>query len=347
MQFVNRVSNNPGRARTLLALAALGIAPIAQAHYYCVATAAALQNALTQSSNGGVYNDEDNLIEVVQGTYQTGSASGNEAFHFYSTNTHSLIIAGGYSTGCASQLHVTSATVLDGRHVTGVLVLSNANGTIAVQGLTLQNGESGIPGGGLSVNYLASVNAPVHVMNNIIRNNHSSVDAGGIYVSGAGSETWLFNNLIANNDADAQYGAGYVTGYGQYNEVFANTVTANTSASHGSDPAVGGLFCGGSRRCQITNNIFWNNTNYGIYLGNGGAILEYNDYGTRGGSAPASSLGDVSVAPQFANPGNGNYRLGSGSPLRSHSPQHVSQYDLDGHAYPDQGNVDLGAYQHL
>ena len=37
--------------------------------------------------------------------------------------------------------------------------------------------------------------------------------------------------------------------------------------------------------CHIYNNIFWNNTNIGLYLGVG-SYLEYNDYGTLGGTAP-------------------------------------------------------------
>ena len=251
----------------------------------------------------------------MQGKYLTGSVTGNGAFHYYSTGTHTLVISGGYTSNCGSRSLNAALTVLDGRHVTQVLSLSSANGLIAVDRLTLQNGEGGTPGAGLQVNYLASVNNDVHVMNNIIRDNHSSVDAGGVYVSGAGENTWLFNNLIAGNSADSQYGAGYITGYGHFNEIIANTVTANTSAYHGpnGDP-VGGLFCGGSRFCQLYNNIFWNNTTYGIFLGNTGAAMAYNDYGTLGGIAPASSTGDVSVAPKFVNPGAGNYRLGSGSP---------------------------------
>jgi hypothetical protein len=336
------------RITALLAFGLLAATNFAHAANYCVATAAALQSALNQSSNGGVHNAEDNFIQVVQGTYLTGSVTGNGAFHYYSTGTHSLVIAGGYGASCATTSRNAALTVLDGRHATQVLSLSSANGLIGVTQLTLQNGEGGTPGAGLQVNWLASVNAGVHVMNNIIRNNHSSVDAGGVYLSGAGEETWLFSNLIADNSADSQYGAGYVTGYGQYNEIYDNTVTANTSAYHGSngDP-VGGLFCGGSRFCQIGNNIFWNNTTYGIFLGNTGAHLSYNDYGVLGGNAPAFSTGDVAVAPKFVNPGAGNYRLSSSSPVRDFSPDQVSQYDVEGHAYPTTGNVDIGAYQHL
>jgi Periplasmic copper-binding protein (NosD) len=336
------------RTTALLAFSLLAATNFAHAAYYCVATAAALQSALNQSANGGVHNAEDNFIDVVQGTYLTGSVTGNGAFHYYSTGTHALVISGGYTASCATQSRNAALTVLDGRHMTQVLSLSSANGLIGVGQLTLQNGEGGTPGAGLQVNYLASVNADVHVINNIIRDNHSSVDAGGVYVSGAGQYTWVFSNLIAGNSADSQYGAGYVTGYGQFNEIIGNTVTANTSAYHGpnGDP-VGGLFCGGSQFCQLYNNIFWNNTTYGIFLGNTGAAMAYNDYGTLGGNAPASSLGDVSVAPKFVNPGAGNYRLGSGSPVRDFSPEHLGQYDLDGHAYPTTGNVDIGAYQHL
>jgi len=316
----------------------------AQAATYCVASSAALQQALNQSADGGIHHNEDNVIEIVQGAYNTPSSG---TFHYYSTGTHVLIVSGGYTAGCALQLHVTSQTVLDGHHATGVLSLSSANGSIAVDTLTLQNGESGSVGAGLQINYLASVNASVHVMNTIIRNNHSSVDAGGLYLSGAGDETWLINVLLADNSSDIQYGAGYVTGYGQFNEIMATTVSGNTAANQGgSGAAVGGLFCGGSRRCQVYNSIFWNNTTFGLYLDNSGAIVGDSDYGTLGGHAPATLFDNASVAPQFVNRDNGNYHLSSDSPLRNFSSFHVSDYDLDGHAYPATGNVDIGAYQH-
>jgi parallel beta-helix repeat protein len=336
----------PILALALMALAGAAGSKPAAAHYFCVSNSAQLQQALTATSDGGVYNNEDNSIELQQGLYRTGSITSNGPFFYYSTASHMLRVSGGFSANCVSQTRVASLTVLDGQHLTGVFALRSANGNLAINELTLQNGEYDQPGAGLQINYLTSVNAEVLLVDTIIRANHTSVDAGGLYLSGAGIQTWLFNSLITGNSADGQYGAGYVTGYGQFNEVFANTVTDNTSAYRGGSAPVGGLFCGGSRACRLTNNIFWNNTTYGLYLGNSGAALLYNDYGMRGGAAPASSIGDLSVAPRFIDPSAGNFRLSASSPLRDYSNAHLGGDDLDGHPYPTTGPEDIGAYQH-
>ena len=316
-----------------------------QAHTFCItnANATQLQDALTNSSDGGIYNGEDNFIQIAQGTYLTGAPTGNGPFFYYSTtSTHLLFIEGGYNANCTSQIHKAALTTLDGRNMTGVLALRSANGTIIVDNLTLQKGESGEPGAGLQVNYLVSVNARVTIANNIIRNNHSSVGAGGVYASGAGFELYMSNNLIAGNSSDGQNGAGYVTGYGQYTYLLNNTVVKNTSTAV-TNPS-GGLYCGGTTPCGIYNNIFWNNTNYGIFLGNSGAILSHNDYGSQGGAAPAVDDTNLSTPPKFVDENNSDFHLTGDSPLLGFGFPQGTLIDLDGHDGPGSGKADLGAY---
>ena len=54
----------------------------AQAHEFCVSTAAELQGALTAASDGGAFNGEDNFVHVFQGTYMVGSATGGGPFRY-------------------------------------------------------------------------------------------------------------------------------------------------------------------------------------------------------------------------------------------------------------------------
>jgi hypothetical protein len=303
-----------------------------------VSTAAQFRNALTQFSDGGLYAGEDNDIVLVGGTYATGATP----FHYYlSSTTHNLQIYGGYSAGCNARTPQTPPTVLDGGGQTGVLTLGNKFGDILVAQLTVQNGESTSPGAGLQVNYLVSVNGAVDVYNVIIRNNHSTVNAGGIYVS-AGSHDSLIANLITGNSTDNQYGAGFVTGYGEYNLYYNNTVSKNTSAA--ASTPVGGLYCGGSSACEMHNNIFWNNTTYGLFLGSDGAFLSYNDIGTRGGATPATVSHNLSVAPQFVDADNGNFRLAGDSPVLGYGTLNGTTADLDGIYYSRYGKIDLGPY---
>lgn len=331
-------------ALTALAASLLAASGLAQAHYFCVSTAQDFQNALTQSSDGGAYNGEDNDLYMVHGTYKTGAATNNAPFFFYSPNsTHYMSIAGGYAAGCSAPTPQTPPTTLDGQNHTGVLTLRSTYGDMTVRNLTLQNGDSAEPGAGLQVNYLISVNGSVLVKDTIIRNNHSSVDAGGLYASGGGFDVEVFNNLITGNSTDGFYGGGYVTGYSLYNEVWGNTVVQNTSAA-ASNP-VGGLYCGGTTFCQVYNNIFWNNTNIGLYLGDGDAYVDFNDYGTLGGAAPMEQTGNVSVNPKFVDASAGNFHLAGDSPLLGMSPYALGGNDLDGNLLPSSGETDLGAYE--
>lgn len=330
------------RALALSAIALLAASSLVQAHTFCVATAQNLQDALTASSDGGLYGGETNTIAIVQGTYTTGAATGNGPFHYSNSTIGVRInINGGLDATCTTQTPKASLTVLDGNHASQVLRISSADGRVTVATLTIQNGESSMSGGGLSINFPG--NSGASVIDTIIQNNHSTVADGGlsILVQGSGHVLVLQNNLIVGNSADNGAGAGeaYGTG-GQF--IYNNTVTQNTTTAMG---GFGGLYCGGPGRCNVTNNIFWNNTNFGLYLGSTNADVEYNDYGTLGGLTPDTSQGNVSVAPKFVNANGGNFHLAGDSPLLGFSPLLLGGYDLDGNSYPSAGKSDVGAYE--
>jgi len=336
-----------GRSRGIvLALAlAASVHPLdGNAHDFCVSTAAQLQNALDAVSDGGAYVDEQNLIRIVKGTYLTGNATSNGPFFSNaSTATGLLTIYGGYSAGCSGDRHPASSTILDGHNATGVLALRRPNGEIAVTHLTFQNGNSGL-GAGLQINYLATVNAPVDVDNVIIRNNHASGDAGGLYASGASppgyDSIYVENVLIVDNSTDADYGGAYLTGYGSPVHVGHATIAHNASPAG----TTGGLYCGGNDTCGVYNTIAWNNTNVGLYMDVPNS-LTCDDFGASGGTPPSFTADNLSVAPQFVDAAGGDYHLTAASPLFGRCPGEPFQYDLDDRAYPARGGTDVGAYE--
>ena len=328
----------------LSAIALLAISGLAQAHPFCVATATQLQNALTDASNGGMYGGETNFISIVQGTYKIGAATSNGPFH-YSNSTMGvhLIMNGGYDATCTTQTRKASLTVLDGNLTSQVLSIHSTDGPVTVTTLTIQNGESSLRGGGLSINGSAGDNSAVSVIDAIIQNNHTTNFSGGIEVAagGSGHALILQNNLIVGNSADLGDGAGDVVGNGSETLIYNNTVTQNTTPVTGE---TGGLRCAGSGICVAFNNIFWNNTNFGLYLTSTNTDIEYNDYGTLGGLPPATSQGNVSVAPKFVNANGGDFHLAGDSPLLGASPVTFGGFDVDGNSYPSDGKSDLGAY---
>ncbi len=332
-----------------LAISLLALSGVAQAHYFCVSTAQEFQDALTESSEGGMYNAEDNDIFMVHGTYHTGGAvTGIDPFFFHSqTSTHYLGIYGGYAAGCAVPAPTTQRTILDGNDSTGVLTVRNSSGQVAIAGLTLQNGRSSSPGAGLQVNFPNGSSGTAIIDNNIIRNNHGFGDGGGLYVKGGGSGLSVFANLIEGNSTGGDYGAGYVYSEGSVQSCrFMNNTVRGNSSEAANNP-VGGLFWGGESLCRIYNNIFWSNGGIGLYLGGANADVEYNDYGTLGGAYPPSlDIGNISVNPSFVDAAGGDFHLAGDSPLIAISPILTIGSDLDGHPFvaTNGRNGDLGAY---
>ena len=318
----------------------------AQAHFFCVSTAADLQGALTDASDGGTYNGEDNFVAVEQGTYTIGSATGNGPFHYHSTAANGeLTLSGGFDVTCSIQTKQAALTVLDGNHTAQVLSLRSSDANVSVLYLTMQNGETAQVGAGLAVNFVAGDNSGALIQGDIIRNNHTTGQAGGLFViSGAGShELYVRNVLIAGNSADSGFGAGKVIGPGGDTDFDNCTVTRNTTTLAGGS---GGLYYDGSGSpfAFVANSIFWNNTNAGLYLANSSVNLDYNDYGTLGGAAALFSVGNVSVNPNFVDAAAGDFHLAGDSPLLAKSPELYGSVDPDGYADPDRGRMDLGAY---
>lgn len=313
----------------------------------CVTTSAELQQALTDASDGGIHVNDQNVIELVAGTYRTGAATGNAPFFFHTTNsTASLTIFGGFAPGCGPDgRQSASATILDGRNMTGVLTLRSANGSIGVTHVTIQNGESAEPGAGLQINYLVTVAAPAQVDHTIIRHNHSTGNAGGLYISGTGpaGHTTVFvgNSLIVDNSADGNYGAVYMTAYGTSSNVDNSTISGNTAAA--STNRVGGLYCGGTATCNVFNTIAYNNSTVGMYFESPGAVV-CDDYGAIGGATPGFSSGNVSTPPMFVDSTNGDYHLSSNSPLFGLCSAGSGVPDLDDFPFPARGKEDVGAY---
>src|SRR5262249_2424175 len=149
----------------------------------------------------------------------------------------------------------------DGQHATAVLSLRGNNSSIAVLFLTIQNGESSSVGAGLQLNYQVTGTADAaQLYGLIIRNNHTTSNAGGLYAQNTG----LYSVVLVDNSADGQFGGGFVTDNSGFEAVYKVTVARN-SAGASSNP-IGGLLCASSGSCRIYDSIFWNNTNYGLFL---------------------------------------------------------------------------------
>lgn len=332
------------RYHVSFAVAAAIAQPVAAwANEVCVDTADALQAELDKASDGGIYSGGNNFIFVVANTYHTGLATGGNPFHYTSTAAGSLTLAGGFNSGCTTQTLDATLTKLDGSNATRVMEIHSTQGEVDVSWFTIQDGHSASDGGGLSINYNAGDNGAVSVLNNIIQNNSSDGQAGGLIAATGGSHLlFVQNNLIVGNTAAVTAGAGTVLGNGAGALVANNTVTQNTATGPSS---FGGLYYGGGGPGTLANNIFSNNTTSGLHLGTA-ALLLYNDYGTLTGVTPdPSSTGNLSVSAKFVDAAGGDFHLSSASPLLATCPTRYGGPDLDGNAYPANGPIDMGAFE--
>ena len=260
MVFKNHVFRN--LLFTALILIFLSIA-VAEAATFCVSTPNELQTALNTAATNG----EDDVVQVLQGTY-VGSFiySSNEVFDIY--------VKGGYTSGCGSRTVDPANTVLDANNTGPALALtSNQAAKFMVKGLTLQDGTtSNGNGGGL---YAHADGGNVTLTNNIIANNSATggqgwgSGGGGVHVDvGYGTAT-LTSNTISNNSAEYDGGGVYVYTFQEVTPIPAklvnNVISGNTSSILG-----GGLHVWGRGNVTLKNNTITNNTCQPCQWGGGG-----------------------------------------------------------------------------
>jgi hypothetical protein len=313
----------------------------------CVSNATQLQQALSDATS--MYSGTDVEINLVQGTYKTGSVTANGPFKYFSNSaTGQLSLVGGWTAQCNSFEPNAALTLLDGNHSTQVLSIRNPDATISIEYLTIQNGETTAAGGGLSINPSGG-GAGVFIGNNIIRNNHTTNSDGGLVVQAGGTDSQLdlLANVISGNSSDSIDAAGALGGDVGQVYVISNTVFGNTTTFPG---GTGGLDCCGTGPSDpvIYFNIFFGNTNYGLYLNGTAADVEYNDYGTLGGVTPDHDVLNTGAQPKFVDSANGDLHLSSTSPLLAYAPANppiASSTDVSGNSFPRSGKIDLGAYE--
>ncbi|MFX0205460.1 MAG: choice-of-anchor Q domain-containing protein [Candidatus Hodarchaeota archaeon] len=281
------------------------LAGVSRGAVFCVSTAMELQNALDTAETNG----EDDIIQVVQGTY-----SGN--FYYYSSEGCSITLLGGYTSDCADRVVDPSYTVLDGGGSGMVLRLNNSNGgDILIEGFTIQNGAGNDYGVGVYAQSQSDSGAAGNVTlnNNIIKGN----TATGNYIGG-GVSAWsrsdsdptgnviLTNNIITGNTSGGWAGgvsAGTYSQAGIAGDVIAtnNIITGNTAYDYGGGiEAVTNSPSGTAGNIILTNNTITENTaNSGggglsIYLPANRNLYVYNNI-IWGNMAPVG--GDIYIWP--------------------------------------------------
>jgi len=346
---IARTTTPPARRRFAFACALAFAGGTAHAHVFCATSEAELQQALTASSDGGLHNGEDNEIDLAPGTYTTGSATANGAFHYASSApTGKISVRGGYDASCANPRPNAARARLDGNHQTPVLSIHNAHAPIEVEQLTVQNGESTGNGAGLDL----SGGAGISVAFTVIKDNHTTRLGGGFSIHDSSLETtdyvFLESSLVIRNAADQDFGAGSITSDAAAVAVTHDTVYGNTTLGMGDSTGTGGLFLS-TEVGYLGSSIFRGNTLYGFYLDtiDTGVAAYWNAYGNNGGHPVApTSIGNTSALPDFVDAAGGDFHLAPSSPLLGHSLSPLGHVvDIEGYAVPASGRRDVGVYE--
>ncbi|MEW5744162.1 MAG: thrombospondin type 3 repeat-containing protein [Nitrospirota bacterium] len=315
---------------------------------HCVSTAQQLQDALTVAQS----NASNDIVKLARATYSV-SGNLNSRFSYGADEPYSLVVIGGYESACMSRMVNPVTTVLDGAGLSqssagGVLSLVD-NGTsplvdIAVEGVTLQNGNSS-SAGGLQI---VSGSGILRIKSTIIRNN-TAQNHGGLFASTRGGIR-LTNSVISGNRAFQSGGGATLSSTQGSITVVNNTITRNTASALGGGIAL--VLAGETASADVYNSIVWGNSasaggDLSLENSAGGSITAYNndfDPGKLSGVFSAEGS-NINADPLFIDPANG-YHLSSNSPCVNsgdNSAPSRPSLDIDGDARVLSAVVDMGA----
>jgi hypothetical protein len=344
--------------------------PVSAAEFH-VTTAAEFQAALDAAKNNG----QDDTIRLAAGTYL-----GHFVYKPPDTEHKSLTITGEPGTSAKD-------IVLDGQNSGKVLYLDDTNvgpvAEIRVNGMTFQNGNSLLAGGGI---WAIVASYDIFITDCIIKDNTAQAFGGGIYMDSE-EDLYLENNSILNNtvtesdDGHSRGGGAFVFirsdsatirnnvitgnealgttdpwGGGVYVASYSSAVVhlvGNTICDNQANTA-GGVYLSSANTANVYNNIIYGNTAMqggDIYLSDSISRAGYNnDYSNMYGSWTDSGS-NIDSNPALVNPASDDYHLSGGSPCIDAGttavpdPPGLPAADFEGNPRVWGAAPDMGAYE--
>lgn len=255
---------------------------------HCINTVQELIIVLGPAAN----NRMNDVIMLVQGIYQTTEPLSYHVLDY--KEKFSLVIRGGYISGCTANVTDPSNTIIDGRNSDiSILFVESNNLThykyraLLVEGVTIKNAGR----------YEIEVNVPgdIEIKDSIIEGDTSiGYESGGVYIYSTAGDAILNNNIVRGTGQVQHRGIYiYSSGNSQVND---NTIINNYNATS----AGAALYVyTPNGTIELTNNIITEN------------IMSRPGYG--GGVSASTSSGNLIVADNII---SGNAILGNNTSSR-------------------------------
>ena len=355
----------PRRVSTLglaLAVGAFADASDALAAVACVSTAAELSAAMAEAQS----NQADDEIRVRAGTYQ--APPGGWTLDLLDGESGIEMTGGWTDAGCTARDLDANLTVLDGGHQTRILTIATSQSggsptasAVVLSGFTFANGLDATVAAVKISDPGPIYGGTIHVEGNVFRDNETTEGeflsrVGPALLVATDGPDWfgglgivVRNNLFLGNAGPT---APALFAFSNNDIQVTNNTFVRNQATDATLPAraVVGFYT--LSTIGFANDIFWSNNTVG---GDGAFdlvadehVLLYHTNIAALSGAPAASVSNTSVDPQFVDPVS-DFALAEGSPLIDAGVDGTEAFrgfvDVRGQARLQGEAIDLGAYE--
>ena len=304
--------------------------------------------------SGADHTDVATAIDAVDPGTVIRVAGGSYAVNYRTFSEKVVMIQGGWSPDFSERELSVYPTSFDGGLQDEVLYFSIDSGSpvIILDGLHLLRGKDSF--GAVNLSAKGTAVMKTSILNTTIMESESTFGFGSVLNMNnsdtSTSDRTIANTVIGHNGSSGVRGTITDTAMSHWriiNTTISNNLNSGGSNGYGIDTFTLG---DGVLTARISNSIIWGNEQADINIRSNITFeVDHSDIGNVNSSPAENYLpgaGVINVDPLFADPANGDFRLGDSSPaIDAGINLGVPTIDLDGQRRIFGPAVDMGAYE--